>query len=347
MSWSPRVIAGLLGLGLVLSVQSPPALGMTVAAASCRSPVDLGRIGDFPNSSARAINDSGSVVGIGHGTDFRGRPVLWRQGRALLLSASEGMANDVNDRGTVVGAVRDGVRVLHAFRWTDGKLDALPDLGSGSVANAVNAGGDAVGSARDQNDNDMPVAWFDGELSLLPIPADRAFGAAVDINDDGDIVGIVGRTYGGGEIFAPWRWDADGSSGPLLMRGRTDGRVSTIDNRGRITGRLARFPDDPQMPALWRSSESAPKLMWRFKDDYAQFTGASGARDLVGVTNHRGFITDLPRFDRLTFLEGLTSSDGEAASTVWAADVNRARTVVGYSHFESGEIHATMWDCAD
>jgi len=342
-----RITAVLIGLALVVGLESPTALGASVEATTCRSPVDLGLLGDFPNSSARAINDAGVVVGIAHGTDFQGRPILWRGDQAMLLSASQGMANDVNEDGTVVGSVRDAAGFLHAFGWADGQLDLLPDLENGSVASAVNARGDVVGSVRSPSDNDLPAGWRDGQLMLLPMPSGRAFGAAVDINDDGDIVGIVGQTYGGGEIYTPWRWSKDGSSGALLMRGRTDGRVSTIDNRGRITGRLAMFPDEPTTPALWRSGESSPRLMWRFQDGYAQFTGASGARDLVGIVNNKAFITDLPGFDRLTFLEGLEGSEGEAASTVWADDVNRARVVVGYSQFESGEIHATMWDCGD
>jgi uncharacterized membrane protein len=261
-------------------------------------------------------------------------------------------ANDVNDTGAVVGSVvvRSGER--RAYRWEAGHLELLPGLGGRGAALAVNAGGDAVGYVEDASEQRRPVMWHGLTPALLPLPADFPIGVAIDINDRGDIVGNAGKNFGGGEIFTPWVWRADGSSGPVRTDDYRDARMASIDNRGRMTGRLAASPDEIFKATAWRSDDARPRVMKRFKESNSQFQGASDAGDAVGIANlstgpRLGFITELPHFDRMVFLEPLDAPAPDDMPAAVPHDVNRARLVVGATTIDDVRPRATVWDCSD
>lgn len=346
-----QVAATTSGVCLALTGLTAPAQGLEPAA--CSRPVALEQLPGWDASGATAVNEAGVIVGIASDSSRPGeaRPLRWRNGRVEALSVRNGVASDINDAGAVVGSVvtRSGQR--KAYRWRAGRLDLLPGLGGRSDAVAINADGDAVGVVRDGFVVDHPALWRGGQLTVLPLPADFDFGDASDINDAGDIVGNAGKDFGGGEIYTPWLWRADGSSGPVRTDDYRDGRGLTIDNRGRMTGRVAPSPDEVFRAASWRTSDARPRVLRRFKETYSQFTAASGAGDLVGVVSplsggRRGFITDLPHYDRLTFLEPPTGTDPDTVE-VAPRDVNRKRLVVGAISIAGADARATTWDCAD
>lgn len=349
-----RVAASACGVSLALTGLATPAQGASLEPAACSPPFALAPLPGWDGSVATAVNDTGVIVGNAYDSGLPGetRPVRWREGRVEALSLRNGAATDINRAGAVVGSVVTKSGQRRAFRWQAGKLDLLPGLGGRGSALAVNAGGDAVGLVEDRREVGHPAVWRAGQLTVLPLPADFEFGVASDINDAGDIVGNAGKNFGGGEIHTPWLWRADGSSGPVRTDDYRDGLALTIDNRGRMTGRVAPSPDEVFKAASWRGSDAPPRVLKRFKEAYSQFNGASDAGDLVGIVNRPtgerlGFITDLPHFDRMTFLEPLAGSDPDTMPEPVPHDVNRMRLVVGATTTADIHPHATMWDCAD
>jgi probable HAF family extracellular repeat protein len=120
-----------------------------------------------------------------------------------------GMAFAINDSGQAVGAtgtcantVLPGFAVApHAVWWEpDGTVHLLPNLGgtapktsilgAGNVAESINRHGIIAGQSTLSNNTVWhPVLWQDGIISDLGVLTGDLVGAALDINDRGDVVG--------------------------------------------------------------------------------------------------------------------------------------------------------------
>jgi probable HAF family extracellular repeat protein len=120
-----------------------------------------------------------------------------------------GMAFGINDSGQVVGAtglcrntVLPGFAAApHAVLWDpDGSVHILPNLGGsapdttilgpGNVAFAINNHGIIAGlSALHDNTTFHPVLWQDGIIADLGVLSGDLVGAALDLNNRGEVVG--------------------------------------------------------------------------------------------------------------------------------------------------------------
>jgi len=156
----------------------------------------------------KAVNGTGPQV-----LDFEA--VIWGpspgQIRELPPPAPDtvGMAFGINDSGRVVGATGlCGNTVLpgfaaapHAVLWDpDGSVHILPNLGGsapdttilgpGNVAFAINNHGIIAGlSALHNNTTFHPVLWQDGIIADLGVLPGDLVGAALDLNNRGEVVG--------------------------------------------------------------------------------------------------------------------------------------------------------------
>jgi probable HAF family extracellular repeat protein len=132
-------------------------------------------------SEALAVNANG--VAVGWATDAAGDTwaVRWVDGRAEALW--RGIATDVSDEGTIVGALACGVgvAVCGAVVQRLGRTEVIG--GPDTVAHAVNAGGLVVG--------EPAFVWSPGG-ALVALPVTPPQGAAYGINDGGLVVGTVG-----------------------------------------------------------------------------------------------------------------------------------------------------------
>ncbi len=189
--------------------------------------LDLGVLPGGSWSEAYAISNSGIIVG--YSLDSSARHAVVFGGPVPHDLGANAVANDVNDAGLIVGQSNE-----HAVTWFDSVLTHLsePPGSIRSAALGVNAGGAIVGYWEDAEGTHAAL-WEDSTSPSAPLPLT---GAAVDINDLGQIVG-------GSQL-----WNPDGSITDL------PGTATAINNAGWIAGHAGSaavvFRPVPEPPTL-------------------------------------------------------------------------------------------------
>lgn len=176
---------------------------------------------------ARAINDSGTVVGetgsdaasstgVGNGVAF-----MYSGGVYTSLGTLGGTASGawgINNSGTIVGMSNIGadpanVLKAHAFKYSGG---VMTDLGTNapdgySRAHGINAAGESVGrgSVGTFTGSDKFMAYWDSTNALTIVPGPTTYSTAYDINNNGIIVGNGRSLTSGLDQRAMW-WDENG-----------------------------------------------------------------------------------------------------------------------------------------
>jgi probable HAF family extracellular repeat protein len=176
------------------------AVGAGAPANAAYSITDLGDLGGG-ESRARAINNSGQVVGWSLAEDGRRHAFLYSGGVMQDLGTMGGtssMAEDINDAGQVVGSAfitipPDPVSGLttaqRAFLYSNGAMTQLTGLGGiADWASGINSAGQIVGSSRAAVGGDRAVRFVANGAEELTSPVGKATFANA-INDNGDIAG--------------------------------------------------------------------------------------------------------------------------------------------------------------
>jgi len=198
------------------------------------------------DSDTRALNNSNLVVGFSTKTGdagFQHHPVVWqvRPGGVEITELGpffNGQAEDVNDRGIVVGWHSTAVNgPPTGFRWSarEGLTLISPIAGPRSTAAGINNGGDIVGSStvNSSGPEHAVVWWRNGEVTDIGTLGFTA--QARSINDHGEVSGF-GRPCQGCPFEAFYWSEADGII-PLGTFGGFQSFSFEIDNQGRVTGR--------------------------------------------------------------------------------------------------------------
>lgn len=118
---------------------------------------------------ARAINDSGQIVGFTRTPKGIEQPVLWDSGNTILLPVlgpAGGVASAINDLGEIAGYTTLPNGTFVATKWVGGQALPLSAIGGqGSVANAINNAGDVAGYSYTGNGTDYhATVWSNGKL---------------------------------------------------------------------------------------------------------------------------------------------------------------------------------------
>ncbi len=205
-------------------------------------------------SEARAINDSGVVIGSTSDSSSENlEAFVWKSGSYYYLPPlADGDVNipfDINDHGDVVGRSFTERIDIHAVLWpVKGGIIDLGTLGGlESVANGINSLGHIVG------DSDLPVSgsnpflWIDGNMKALGDLGEPGGGADA-INDRGQVVGYVTGDPEGGAFL--WENGQMVNLGALVSNRRSF--AEDINESELIVGR-AEVLDYTTRAVIWRS----------------------------------------------------------------------------------------------
>jgi probable HAF family extracellular repeat protein len=132
--------------------------------------LDLGTLGNAPDSLASGINERGQVIGVSitNGSAFDGRNghgFIWQKGTMTAIPTLGGSYNGptaINNRGQVVGASSlPGDATAHAFLWQHGTLTDLGTLAGDVFSEAVDITdrGQIVGDSCLPSGNCRAVLW--------------------------------------------------------------------------------------------------------------------------------------------------------------------------------------------
>lgn len=187
--------------------------------------IDLGFVG-----RSIAINDKRQVVGeyiVGSGFDIRRHAFLWENGRFVDLGLlahgtfEHAEANDINNRGQIVGQSAVAPGVQHAFLWEDG---VMTDLGPSGVRDINDRG--QIAGGRWFGDIPNAVLLEDGQVTRLDLRPSSAWG----INNSGTVVGYL--TYAETETTDAYLWRAGKA---YFIGGQDDGGWAVdINDRGEV-----------------------------------------------------------------------------------------------------------------
>ncbi len=202
-----------------------------------RFPIDLHPLNGAV-SQATDINDSGQVVGWGHGAPSSGDT------RALLsdgvhlpaflkpLDGGASWANAINNAGSVVGnsSASDNA-TIHATLWQgDDAIDLGTLGGTSSFAYGINDAGQIVGESRLSGDEISHATLWDGtsltDLGALAGPSHFSF--ASDINNRQQVIGGIEVDSSGIQHVILW----NGASVTDLGQGF----AADINNNGQVVG---------------------------------------------------------------------------------------------------------------
>ncbi len=204
--------------------------------------VNLGTLGG-PFSIATSINNLGQIVGVSQIVGGSNRAFSYSNGAMTeipsLAGANSSQAFDINNQGQIVGRNDLTSGNVQATIWNAGVPSALqnPFLnGTFSVAQGLNDLGQAVGVIAPYS-SDFSVyhaaRWTNGAA------LDLGLGAAEDINNIGQIVGVYSLPTG--DARAKF-WDIDGQGRDLTSlldasgAGWTLYQATGINDAGQIVG---------------------------------------------------------------------------------------------------------------
>jgi probable HAF family extracellular repeat protein len=250
--------------------------------------VDLGVPSTYNSSAGVGINNSGQIAvkttkgqnGINEGHAFR-----WANGAYQDLGTFGGTYSEpsgIDELGRVAGYAYGlpSQQAIHAFRTTTSgtlvDIDGANGLGGDySLGNAINSSGHVVGEAYGADGKYHAFYWpGSGPMQDLGFFASTQ-GKAVDISDNGIILGI-----GGGSFL--WQ----GGVSTLISTPEHPGiRGVAVNNAGQVVGQSV----DAQnigVPVTWHSADGAANL----NDLLEPTTGAGWTLFYVNDVNNAGQI---------------------------------------------------------
>ncbi len=191
----------------------------------------------FETFQAYAISVSqAGIAGVAISLDgSQEHVVVWRNGEMEHFSPFGGQYLNVtyiSPAGHVVGwsHLGDTGGPAHAFRWHDGEVIDLGNLGRDRSSSAwgADASGAVVGSSSTRGQVKRAFLWTEGQMQDLGALPGQAHSRAIAINASGMIVGMS-EPYNGGILY-PCIWDEDGIH--ALPVGNGTGWVMDLNDAG-------------------------------------------------------------------------------------------------------------------
>lgn len=287
------------------------------------------------------------IVGRTYPRDGRYQAVIWHDGagRTVPLPGDlEESLTDVNSAGTAVGwsYLPDGgsTRVL-PYVYRDGTVSQLPGVTSG-YAYAVNDADVIVGA----EDEGPALLWRSATApaTRLPLPAGATTARAVDIDEDGTVVGVVG-------LDRPYVWFADGTHRELALP-TIDGEPAKTASAASVRGGWAVGVATNGAGRAGGSPEGAKAVSVRWNLRTGEAEVIDGVRS-VKATNAHGWVIGfdeqrravLRAGDRTVQLPALAEHEPDGLSNIVTTISDDGRTIGGQSDDANGTIQAVVWRC--
>jgi len=281
--------------------------------------------GTWVSSTAKAINDSGVIVGIVEVATYKYRPVRWVNGTPsyLVVTTQEHWAvpNAINAGGDVAGQIQwisaNASTPVKPIRWLmpGGLPQPLSTLGWDGWALDINNARTVVGMSRATSGGAKhAVKWSSAGTITDLNPLGATWSQASGISDIGEIVGVA--SFAG--VVHGWKWKVDNSQ--LDLGVVFNESVGDINTNSEVVG-----------TALYNGVSQA--VMWTPNGMKLPIAGAGSGTIGVSTSNGRRVIgvngTDAwtsrsdPAPVKLPFPIG--------AGYTYPADVNRCGSIVGHA----------------
>src|SRR6266568_835238 len=185
------------------------------------SMTDLGTNGEF--SIAYQVNNNNQAVGVSNS-----HAMLWQNGQKIDLSTVVGpnsTATGINNFGQIVGTVDVGAQ-HRGFLYQNGSFIYIS---SDLWPSGINDQGVVSGFTSDLR----AVEWQDGILTYLPNIPDQTFSQALNIGNDGSIVGYSGITHAS---YNPILWKNDQVTELPALGGLAGAIPRDVNDSGEIVG---------------------------------------------------------------------------------------------------------------
>jgi len=244
-----------------------------------------------------------------------------------------GFAQDINAKGTIVGAVSDPqTHGLIPAVWEAGALKTLPVGGFGTAAvSAISENGILVGIAN-IGYNQTAVTWVNDQIVALPDLGEG--GTALDVNSAGQIVGYVNS----GDEFLPATWtNGQLSVLPLPAFGEAGDKLyasaNSINENGQIVGMVKVAFGSDKLALMWVGDVVKPLPL----DGAHQFLETVGVHVTsdghVLFAGYKGPNAEYGIHILNTDLSVTTLGRVEGAIASYPLSLTDNGVTIGYSHF--------------
>jgi probable HAF family extracellular repeat protein len=316
---------------------NPPPVGFSVT--------NLGTLGGS-TSEARAINDSGQVVGYAFNANQKRRAFLYNGAMQDLgtFGGTESVAYDINNAGQIVGWAKNGAEREQAFLYSNSALQNLGTLGGErSYAFGINNAGQITGSAELSSGLNHAFLFQNNAMQDLGVLG-GFYSYGFGINNAGKIVGYSyqdGELAGTRAVVRP----LNGSFTSLGTLGGRDSLARAINDNDQIVGSSAFTPDNGTQHAfLYQNGAMQDLGVLDAAQSYANDINNSGKvvgslRLTLFGTEYRAFLYDGSQMRNLNTL--ISQNSGWVLNEAFG--INNSNQIVGRGTF-NGQSRAFLLD---
>lgn len=363
-----------------MSAQQHASLQTTTGHPARYTVTDLGTLAGGAFSQPFFINRNGWVSGSSMLSDGATHAVVWSNGQATDLGTLGGInsiAFAANAKGEAVGEAETSLSDPNGedfcgfgthlqclpFRSQNGVMISLPTLGgnNGGV-NQINSWGEAAGFAENATPDPgcpapqvlhfEPVIWESARAIELPTYSGDPDGAALAINDRGQVVGSSGSCAPFSPVLLNLQavhallWDK-GKPIDLGNLGGTTGQAGGniawgINNRNEVTG-VSDLPGDTTFHAfLWTKATGMQDLGTLPGDFASTGSGINDAGAVVGLSLDASFNGRAFLWQNGDMTELNTLAPTSPLFLLSACSINSQGEITGLGVTSTGEFHAYL-----